>query len=418
MDTSHTPGPGRQHSLIYFGDQWDDLWRRRQALCHSLASKSLFDRALYVEQPLSLSSLLWWLRHPPDADAQRRWSRLLRQRRTMLQVHPKICLWTPVTPLGLRQSPILSAVDNLFRVHGQARTLRRLTSRMGFSLPIVCVSLPLVDKRVLESVQPALLWYDCTEDFTKFEHLPARVREACGTMDAWLTDNADVVTAVSVVQFEAKRARRGSRATLYSPNGLLLEPFLAPVPSDEPEDLAAIPRPRLTFVGAGLNTYLDWDLIDMLASRRPDLSLVLIGQDTLPRHLHERLAGHHNIHFLGLKPYGDLPRYLAHADLCLQISRPGHLPSQESVLKVWLYLAAGKPVLSLTATAGADKGGLIAVAATRDEFIAKVDEAMASDTPRLQERRKALAQESSWDARADTVCRALEEALVRKGLSG
>ena len=416
MDTSSAPGPGRQHSLIYFGDQWDDLWRRRQALCSKLAERGLFERTLYVEQPLSLSSLLRWLRRPPDADARRRWGRLLRQRRTLLQVHPKICLWTPVTPLGLRQSRMMSALDNLFRVHGQARTLRRLTSRMGFSLPVVCVSLPLVDRRVLESVQPALLWYDCTEDFTKFEHLPARVREACGTMDAWLTDNADVVTAVSVVQFEAKRTRRGSRATLYSPNGLLLEPFLAPVPSDAPEDMAAVPRPRLMFVGAGLNTSHDWDMVDMLASRRPNLSIALIGQDTLPRPLHERLATHSNIHFLGLKPYGHLPRYLAHADLCLQISRPGHLPSQESVLKVWLYLAAGKPVLSLTTTTGADKGGLITVAATRDEFIAKVDEAMTSNTPQLQARRKALAQESSWDARADAVYQMLADALARKNL--
>ena len=76
----------------------------------------------------------------------------------------------------------------------------------------------------------------------------------------------------------------------------------------EPEDQAPIPHPRLGFFGV-IDERFDVALLGALARLRSDWQFVMIGpvvkidEATLPR-----LP---NIHWLGCKPYSDLPRYLA-----------------------------------------------------------------------------------------------------------
>jgi UDP-galactopyranose mutase len=67
-------------------------------------------------------------------------------------------------------------------------------------------------------------------------------------------------------------------------------------PAPLPDDLAAIPGPRLVFVG-GIDDRVDFELVEELALLRPDWSIVMIGPQ-LYVDAAERLT-QPNIHLFG-----------------------------------------------------------------------------------------------------------------------
>src|SRR5204862_5928722 len=82
-----------------------------------------------------------------------------------------------------------------------------------------------------------------------------------------------------------------------------------------PDDLAALPEPRVVFVGALNELKVDLDLLGGLADAAPDLSVVLVGPVTEAgpdaRARLDALTRRANVHALGGRPYAALPGYLA-----------------------------------------------------------------------------------------------------------
>ncbi len=86
---------------------------------------------------------------------------------------------------------------------------------------------------------------------------------------------------------------------------------------------------------------MDTELMAEVARLRPGWHWVLLG---LKSNLVRISAP--NIHFLGSKPYHDLPRYIRQFDVCVLPWRQSNtFTSYGSAIKVREYLATGKPVV-------------------------------------------------------------------------
>src|SRR5690606_6114284 len=124
---------------------------------------------------------------------------------------------------------------------------------------------------------------------------------------------ADVVFTGGRSLFEAKKSLH--KNIFCFPSSIDKEHFSSARTIDtEPEDQKSIPHPRLGFFGV-IDERLDIDIIEKLATFRPDWQIVLVGPvvkidpATLPKKP--------NIHYLGGKDYKDLPAYLAGWDIAL-----------------------------------------------------------------------------------------------------
>jgi glycosyltransferase involved in cell wall biosynthesis len=107
-----------------------------------------------------------------------------------------------------------------------------------------------------------------------------------------------------------------------------------------------------------------------------------------------------NLHFLGSKPYQDLPQYIRHFDICVLPWRETNaFTSYGSAIKVREYLATGKPVVMAPLYEYLQNPGLRFYRGTQ-EFIAQVEAALATDTPALAAQRQATVKHGTWDARA------------------
>jgi teichuronic acid biosynthesis glycosyltransferase TuaH len=126
------------------------------------------------------------------------------------------------------------------------------------------------------------------------------------------------------------------------PNGVADEEFRSPAAA--PPWFAALPRPRAVYVGA-LGHRLDIDVVREVAARFPEGSVALVGPLDEPAVL-APLRQARNIVVHGPVGRRDVVALLHAADVCLLPHRRTALTESMSPLKLYEYLAAGRPVVA------------------------------------------------------------------------
>jgi glycosyltransferase involved in cell wall biosynthesis len=136
----------------------------------------------------------------------------------------------------------------------------------------------------------------------------------------------------------AERFRGAAGGAHWLPFGCDLRPF-----SDEAGLPESIGHPRLAVVGE-LDWRVDEALLDAIAVSRPDWHLVLVGPRREP--WGRRLARLANVHWLGRIPSERVPSVIRHCDLTLIPYRLTDWTEACLPVKVFDYLAQGKPVVA------------------------------------------------------------------------
>src|SRR5438876_182100 len=178
----------------------------------------------------------------------------------------------------------------------------------------------------------------------------------------------------------------------------------ANLPPETPADIAAIPRPVLGYVGAADFYTMDVPLIERVAKLRPDWHWVFIGGKSNV----VRMSAP-NIHFIGPKPYSQLPGYYRHIDVCvLPWNQQNVFTSYGSAIKVREYLATGKPVVISPLYEYESMSDVIRIARSRAQFLEMVEDALADRDPAKAIARQNAVRPGTWDARAEWVSGLIE----------
>ena len=152
--------------------------------------------------------------------------------------------------------------------------------------------------------------------------------------------------------------------------------------------------------------------------RRPEWSLVVIGPESPPQVSGgedlELLKAEPNVHFLGLRSFESLPSYLKAMDVCTIPYRVTGNTKLADPLKLYEYLAAGKPIVSVPREFADDVRPFVYTGTDADGWIAAIEEALALDSPELRATRQAVAQDNTWDKRIDQISHLVMAALARR----
>ncbi|MGN0968792.1 MAG: glycosyltransferase [Oscillospiraceae bacterium] len=177
---------------------------------------------------------------------------------------------------------------------------------------------------------------------------------------------------------------------------------------DTPQELADLAgRPVLGFVGS-LRADLDVSPLLLAADRHPDWTILLIGPVEPSAYL-SQLEQRENIRLLGKRPLVDLPDYLGCCGVCVHLLRTLDEDSDVIPARVYEYLAAGKPVVSMLWKHQREEfPDVIRPARTAEEFVVQCEQALAEDPAGLLRRRRDYGAAAAWDVRAEEVTRILE----------
>ena len=391
MAEPQAPGlGGRDIVCVGFADWQGGFWTNQQHLMSRLA---VDNRVLFVE---SLG-----LRRPQMAagDARRVVRRIrgaLEGTRNLDGVHVLSPLVLPVH--GNRGARALNGrLLNL--------SVTRAAQRIGMGRPILWSYVP-QGEVLIDRLDPRLVIYHCVDDIAAQKGVDGTAfREA----EQRFASRADLVIASSSTL--AERMRELSGNVLEAPNVADTELFSTALESG-PIDaaLAALPEPRLIFIGAITATKLDLDLLADLARIRPEWSIALVGAVGLgdPTTDIGPLAALPNVHVLGPRLQSELPAVLRGATVGLIPYLENQLTASIFPMKVYEYLAAGLPVVSTPLPALRDVDGIVR-ADSAGEMAARIEAALSEDNPDLRMQRSRAAAGHSWEARLDQLTAAVQE---------
>lgn len=184
----------------------------------------------------------------------------------------------------------------------------------------------------------ALIVYDCMDELSAFKFAPTDI----SIREEQLMRNADIVFTGGRSLFNAKKDKHSN--VYFFPSSIDKDHFRSARQTiTAPEDQLNIPHPRLGFFGV-IDERFDVALIKEAALAQPGWQFIFLGPvvkispDCLPQG--------DNIHFLGSKPYRQLPQYLAGWDIALIPFELNESTRFISPTKTPEYLAAGVPVIS------------------------------------------------------------------------
>ena len=215
----------------------------------------------------------------------------------------------------------------------------------------------------------------------------------------------------------AVMARKGalcSSATL-TPNGVDFDAFASSRPM--PDDLAAIPSPRIGYSGF-LKTQLDWELLYATAQQNPQWSFVFVGKALEQPGLAESLArldSLKNVHFLGGKPSRELSAYPQHFDVCMLPYCVDDYTKYIDPLKLSEYMASGRPAVGTPILPLREVSDLIALATSPTEWRQAISASLlpAANAPEERAKRQSWAKTRTWDALVTTILNRVDRHLGR-----
>ncbi len=216
---------------------------------------------------------------------------------------------------------------------------------------------------------------------------------------------ADLVLATSTQLAQQLTAASPGAATRTHvlPNAMDADLFLSTEVVPEPIDLAAIPHPRVAYLGNLDPLRIDFAGLEVLAKARPDISFVFIGPwnaGESVRHTFEALP---NVYLLGRKRQHECPAYLQHCDAGIIPFVCSPLTAAIYPLKINEYLGLGLPVLSTRFSADiADFADLISLAPI-EEWPSLIQPLIDGNCSCQQLSRQQRARQNTWDMRAATL---------------
>jgi hypothetical protein len=121
-----------------------------------------------------------------------------------------------------------------------------------------------------------------------------------------------------------------------------------------------------------------------IALARPQWQLVFAGSEWDAGCAHElaALKALPNVHFLGLLPVEHVPQFIVSCDVCLIPYRVNDETRAISSLKLYEYLAAGRPVVSARVPAAEEHAAVVRMADGDGGFVGGADRSRAGRTGR------------------------------------
>jgi len=256
----------------------------------------------------------------------------------------------------------------------------------------------------LSRLDAKLLCYDFNDSPFQFSRTPGWAR---GYWQRTLSQ-VDALFAVSEY-YRRELVRETDRPVTLLGNGVEWDHFAAPRP--EPADLAALPRPRVGYVGL-LSHFLDFEMLEAIRAELRGGTLVLIGPGSPATDAAVgELARQPGVAVLGPRPYAELPAYLQALDLGVIPFRAKD-PYVQGINpnKVYQYLACGLPVVTTPVLDLAPSPPHLQFAVDPATMASSVAAGLAASGG--QEIRRGMAREHDWSRLAARMVETIEGQLA------
>ncbi len=352
----------------------------------------------HIMRILSRDNRILWvnsigLRAPSvsKADIGRSFEKLSKVMKPTVEVEPNLFVMNPLAIPAYGNS-LIKKLNGLSLRWQIKRTMKKL----GFKRPVNYTFLPsaaLLAKRLGEDY----LIYHCVDEYAAFTDIEAGPILA---LEKELMQKSDLVVVSAEKLLDDKKSENPNTHLIRHGTDWRHFRTALDLGLQIPAEVADMPKPIIGFHGL-LADWVDFELIKKVAEHFNHGSVVLVGKVAADAEKHVSvLDGVLNVHFLGRKPYSELPAYCKAFDVALNPFVINKLTLAANPLKVREYLAAGLPVVSTDIPECRILPDCL-IGTDHADFIVKIESALADPKPR-EVISDAIAHES-WDAKVDEI---------------
>lgn len=390
---SEAPAIGRD-IIIIADEPWEGgVWRRRHHVAWRLAKNN---RVLFVDPPLREAGESIGVRH---------------RGRNLYSVAVR----KPFPEKVVRDKVRISWLNKFF----VRKDLKQLAKMMGFTSPILWINFSTSQYDYFDLFNERLIvsdWYDMFTEFFGWSTDKYRKENAAKTSK--ILKKADVIFAVSKeISDHLKKIRDD---IYFIPHGVDYDIFELTV-EEEPKirDIRGLKGPKIGYLGA-IQHKVDFQLLCYIVKNRPDWRVILAGRKSINNEIDNddfnQLLTNGNMIYIGEIVREQIPNYLASMDVCVVPFKKIEWTRYVSgPLKLWEYMAAGKPIVATDRGSKYECEQFVKVAGNKEEFVRLVDDALWNgNNPSLIEARKKVAKQNSWDDRVIRMMDIIELKLAEK----
>ena len=372
-----------------------EILRGRDILCfsHDWTGDPL--SKTHLMRVLSRNNRILWInaianRMPTTStkDLSRIYKKLKSFTEPMREVEPNIFVMNPLA-IPAYGSKAMVAFNQKFLVRQVKSAMKKLAMKNVINM-VFNPAAGMIAGRLGETEQI----YYCVDEYTAFTGVSSGLKE----IEEDLFRKSDFVVVSAETLLESKK--KYNENTFLIRHGVDFKHFRKSLDAatNIPDEIKDLPRPIIGFHGL-LADWVDFELIKKIAEHFKKGSVVLIGKITFDAEKKIRILDNiPNIHFLGRKPYEELPAYCKGFDVALNPFVMNELTRNVNPLKVREYLAAGLPVVSTDIPEVRVLEDCL-VGTNHDDFIARIE--MILQNPKPRERVSDAIRHESWDAKVD-----------------
>lgn len=371
--------------LIFLSlEQWDDIWRRNQFLASRWARRFPSNKVLFVgpwKRATRGTSVFQPLADAPNLSAM---------------ALPKLA--PNSVPVGRRLNQA-----------NAVRAVRSVARQQGLEHPLLWVN-PVDCGFFIERLGERGVVYDITDDWELVGN-DASAQSRIRKLDRELCRRAELTVVCSPALYESRKPV--TRRCFLLQNGVDFEHYI-PAQSVAP---APWPRPVLGFTGSIHPNRIDLELLSRLSREFAEGTIWMIGPVFWPDDGWKRFLDEHpNIQSPGARPWALLPELMAGFDICIVPHLRDEFTDSLNPLKLWEYLACGKPIVSTPVAGFRDFSQHVRLAATSEEFAVRCHAALEENgTPEGEAKARARREEArkhSWDSRFEALLAELRASLL------
>jgi hypothetical protein len=318
---------------------------------------------------------------------------MLRHVRRPLAETPDYVVMTPILfPFyGSEKARAFNSALVRWQVERQAR-------KMGIQDPHIIVTVPTAWEVASKMTRSSLV-YNRSDKHSAFSEADTSLIKS---LERKLFANADGVLYSSRAFLDSEKEFTEGRSHFLD-HGVDTTHF-APRPRTGKLMELGCERPIIGFFG-GLDDYVvDFDLLELVARERPQYSLVLIGDATLPM---DRLTRYPNVYHLGFRPYQEIPGLGADFDVSIMPWLDNDWIRSCNPIKLKEYLSLGQEVVTTYFPEVEHYRDFVHVATSAGEFLERIDAVV--NGLKAPGDRAALLGKATWNHRTDELLAVLDK---------
>ena len=396
MSSAQNP---RKRLIMLSTSYWDAPLKFRRHKFAEIASRNDFD-VFYVNPTFTLLSYF------QDVDCRKIFFDFFKGAKHVTD-HLKVITMPPLLPFQ-KKSHTINIINRVI-----VKILLKIVLRKQMKDPsfVLMVYEPTDYYRLIKKDRTVVV-YECVDDHSEYP-FNEKIKDKIIEVEKKLIDQSDLLSVTSRYLLAKKKHLHANH--ILTPNGVDFNLFHSAMDAGTamPADIAAIKSPVILYVGAVME-WFDYDLLIKIAAHNKDWNIVLIGPQTIN---HDLFKPHSNIHVLGVKHQSKLPGYLKKSTVCIIPFLVNDLVKGVNPLKLYEYLAAGKPIVStaLPDVLPFEKTHVVHIGKTHQEFIEHLNNLLKNaDGIGVMNERADLAKAYSWENIYDDLYSRIKVSMDKK----